>query len=140
MEVTQTNPKSEFLKLYTEHIQNLSKIPITSALIKQLYPEQYQLLQELIKKLDEAMFNLNRNLFFETEEEIEKIILACYYDELNLIEHQKPKPLQSELKRACVKCEGNLWLILKPNLKASAIQCLSCGHIEFYIRGKQDER
>jgi DNA-directed RNA polymerase subunit RPC12/RpoP len=36
------------------------------------------------------------------------------------------------LNRKCVNCGSDNWLILKPDSATSAIQCLSCKHVELH--------
>ncbi|WP_353686279.1 hypothetical protein [Thermodesulfovibrio sp. 3462-1] len=40
------------------------------------------------------------------------------------------------LNRPCVICGSDSWIILKPNQRHSAIECLNCGHIELHIFNK----
>jgi len=41
-------------------------------------------------------------------------------------------PSGISLNRRCVNCGSNNWLILNPQSATSAIQCLSCKHVELH--------
>lgn len=127
--------KAEFESIFTEHIQRLSEMPITASIIKELYPWLYQQLKKLEVKMDEAWLTFDYEAFTEALREIEEIIKSCQIYEEVENKPEEPEPIQRELNRVCINCGGNLWLILKPKSRTSAIRCVNCNHMEIYIRG-----
>ncbi|WP_297212701.1 MULTISPECIES: hypothetical protein [Thermodesulfovibrio] len=70
--------KAEFEKIYAEHIQRLSEMPLTASIIKELYPELYQKLRELEVKMDEAWLTFDYEAFTEALRDIEEIMQVCF--------------------------------------------------------------
>jgi len=56
------------------------------------------------------------------------------------IEPTEHKPEGISLNRKCVNCGSDNWLILKPDSATSAIQCLSCNHVELHVNQRPKKK
>lgn len=125
--------KAQFEKVFSKHLNRLKQIPITISRIKERYSERYKKLRALEERVDEAWLTFDYEAFTNALKEIEETIKDCpIYEEVE-DKPQERELIQKELERVCINCGGNLWLILKPQSKTSAIRCVNCSHMESYV-------
>lgn len=68
----------EFKRMFNEFADRIEKIPITTSLIKEHYPEHYQKLRKLEEKMDEAWITFEREIFTKALREIEEMMKYCF--------------------------------------------------------------
>ncbi|MEO0247873.1 MAG: hypothetical protein ABIM20_07850 [candidate division WOR-3 bacterium] len=132
--------RAKFDEAFSEHLNRLKHIKIPVSKIKEMYPELYKKFRALEEKMDEAWLTFDYEAFLDALKEIEEMIKDCLIYEEVEDKPQERELIQKELERVCINCGGNLWLILKPQSRTSAIRCVNCNHMESYIKGNSEKQ